>query len=113
MSCHHEIAPLPENMVSGYLDAAVAPVLKIASGDTVRLTSWAAADVQDRRTAHRSDPRRGGAAGRAGDDRAHLPADLPCTARGLHAVLACGRSARDADRRRVKGCHMMLAKSFL
>jgi len=55
MSRHHEIAPLPENMVWGYLDAAVAPVLKIASGDTVRLTSWAAADVQDRRTAHRSD----------------------------------------------------------
>jgi acetamidase/formamidase len=56
MSCHHEIAPLPENMVSGYLDAAVAPVLKIASGDTVRLTSWAAADVEDRRTARWSIP---------------------------------------------------------
>ena len=47
MSRHHEIAPLPENMVWGYLDAAVSPVLKIASGDTVRLSSWAAADEED------------------------------------------------------------------
>jgi acetamidase/formamidase len=47
MSRHHEIAPLPENMVWGYLDAAVPPVLKIASGDTVRLSSWAAADEED------------------------------------------------------------------
>lgn len=47
MSRHHEIAPLPENLVWGYLDAAVAPVLSIASGDTVRLTSWASADEED------------------------------------------------------------------
>ena len=42
MPQHHEIAPLPENMVWGYLDAAVPPVLRAASGDTVALTSWAA-----------------------------------------------------------------------
>ena len=41
---HHEIAPLPENMVWGYLDATVAPVLRVASGDTVALTSWAASN---------------------------------------------------------------------
>jgi acetamidase/formamidase len=44
MPRQHEIAPLPENMVWGYLDAAVPPVLTVASGDTVRLTSWAAGD---------------------------------------------------------------------
>jgi acetamidase/formamidase len=44
MPQHHEIAPLPENMVWGYLDAAVAPVLRVASGDTVALASWAASN---------------------------------------------------------------------
>jgi acetamidase/formamidase len=43
MAGQHEIAPLPENMVWGYLDA-VPPVVTVASGDTVRLTSWAAGD---------------------------------------------------------------------
>jgi acetamidase/formamidase len=43
MPRHHDIQPLPENMVWGYLDAAVAPALQIASGDTVGLTSFAAA----------------------------------------------------------------------
>ena len=47
MSRHHEIRPVPENIVWGYLDASVPPVLEIASGDTVRLTSWAAADEED------------------------------------------------------------------
>jgi acetamidase/formamidase len=47
MSRHHEIQPVPENIVWGYLDASVSPVLKIASGDTVRLASWAAADEED------------------------------------------------------------------
>lgn len=47
MARHHELLPLPENIVWGYLDAAVPPVLTIASGDTVRLTSWAAADEED------------------------------------------------------------------
>ena len=41
---HHTIEPLPENMVWGYLDAAVPPVLRVASGDTVALTSWAASN---------------------------------------------------------------------
>jgi acetamidase/formamidase len=41
---HHTIAPVPENMVWGYLDAAVPPVLRVASGDTVALTSWAASN---------------------------------------------------------------------
>jgi acetamidase/formamidase len=44
MARHHEIEPLPENMVWGYLDAAVAPVLRVASGDTVALSSWAASN---------------------------------------------------------------------
>lgn len=44
MPQHHEIAPLPENMVWGYLDAAVPPILRVASGDTVALTSWAASN---------------------------------------------------------------------
>ncbi len=42
MSRHHEIAPEPANMVWGYLDAAVPPVLEVESGDTVGLTSWPA-----------------------------------------------------------------------
>jgi acetamidase/formamidase len=41
---HHTIASLPENMVWGYLDAAVPPVLRVASGDTVALTSFAASN---------------------------------------------------------------------
>jgi acetamidase/formamidase len=47
MSHHHDLPPLPANMVWGYLDAAEAPVLEIASGDTVHLTSWAAGDDED------------------------------------------------------------------
>ncbi len=47
MTRHHEVQPLPENMVWGYLDAAVAPILTIASGDTVALTSWSSADEED------------------------------------------------------------------
>jgi len=47
MSQHHEIEAVPENMVWGYLDAAVSPVLSVRSGDTVALTSWAAADEDD------------------------------------------------------------------
>ena len=34
-------------MVWGYLDAAISPILSIASGDTVRLTSWSSADEED------------------------------------------------------------------
>ena len=47
MSRHPDIPPVPENMVWGYLDAAVPPVLSVKSGDTVGLTSWAAADEED------------------------------------------------------------------
>ena len=47
MTTHHDIAPVPENMVWGYLDASVPPVLTVASGDTVGLTSWAAAAEED------------------------------------------------------------------
>jgi acetamidase/formamidase len=47
MARHHAIEPLPRNMVWGYLDAAVPPVLTVDSGDTVSLTSWAAADERD------------------------------------------------------------------
>jgi acetamidase/formamidase len=42
MPAHHVIPPTPEMMVWGYLDAAVKPVLEIASGDTVTLSSFAA-----------------------------------------------------------------------
>ena len=39
---HHEIPATPENMVLGYLDATIPPVLTIESGDTVKLTSFPA-----------------------------------------------------------------------
>ncbi len=47
MSRVHELPALPENIHWGYHDAALAPVLRVASGDTVTLTSWAAADVDN------------------------------------------------------------------
>ncbi|MFD1702903.1 acetamidase/formamidase family protein [Methylopila henanensis] len=42
MARHHTISSAPENMVWGYLDSALEPVIKIASGDTVTLTSFPA-----------------------------------------------------------------------
>ncbi len=39
---HHEISSAPENMVWGYFDAALPPVARIASGDTVTLRSFPA-----------------------------------------------------------------------
>jgi len=42
MSRHHEILATPENMVWGYFDATLAPILEIDSGDSVTLTSWVA-----------------------------------------------------------------------
>ena len=39
---HHDIPATPENMVLGYLDASTPPVLTVASGDTVTLTSFPA-----------------------------------------------------------------------
>jgi len=42
MATHHVIPDTPENMVLGYLDATVKPVLEIDSGDTVTLTSFPA-----------------------------------------------------------------------
>ena len=42
MSRHHIIEPTPESMVLGYFDATSPPILKIASGDIVTLTSWPA-----------------------------------------------------------------------
>lgn len=42
MSRHHDVAPEPENMVWGYLDPALEPILTVASGDTVTLPSWPA-----------------------------------------------------------------------
>ena len=44
MPGHHELPALPENIHWGFHDAALEPVLHVASGDTVHLTSWAAAD---------------------------------------------------------------------
>ena len=42
MSTHHTIPATPENMVLGYLDATTPPVLRVASGDTVTLSSFPA-----------------------------------------------------------------------
>ena len=42
MSRHHVIEPTPENMVYGFFDATLPPVLEVDSGDTVTLTSWPA-----------------------------------------------------------------------
>jgi len=44
MSRHHQVYPTPENIHWGYHDASLPPVLRIASGDTVELTAWPAAD---------------------------------------------------------------------
>jgi acetamidase/formamidase len=46
MSQRHEIAPKPENMVWGYLDATTPPALKIESGDTVTLPSFPAGGME-------------------------------------------------------------------
>ena len=62
---HHSIAPLPENMVWGCLDAAVPPVLCVASGDTVHCrtldVSWGLearrADGSPRQVFPREGPR--------------------------------------------------------
>ena len=45
MSRHHELPAASPNIHWGYHDAALPPVLQVASGDTVHLTSWAAADA--------------------------------------------------------------------
>ncbi len=42
MSRHHVIEPTPENMVYGFFDATLPPILEVDSGDTVTLTSWPA-----------------------------------------------------------------------
>src|SRR4051812_22511906 len=42
MSRHHVIEPTPENMIYGFFDAALPPILEVDSGDTVTLTSWPA-----------------------------------------------------------------------
>lgn len=63
MPRHHEIPPIPENMVLGTFDAARPPVLTVASGDTVTLHAHPAGG---RATLH--------------PDPARVPADL------LHAL---------------------------
>lgn len=47
MSRRHELPALPENIHWGFHDAALPPVLNVASGDTVHLKSWAAADKEN------------------------------------------------------------------
>jgi acetamidase/formamidase len=47
MSRQHELPALPENIHWGFHDAGLSPVLRIQSGDSVRLTAWAAADEED------------------------------------------------------------------
>ncbi|MCP4381578.1 MAG: acetamidase/formamidase family protein [Hyphomicrobiales bacterium] len=47
MSRRHELSAIPENIHWGFHDASLKPVLHVASGDTVHLTSWAAADKED------------------------------------------------------------------
>jgi acetamidase/formamidase len=39
MARHHELSATPENMVRGYIDAMIPPVISIDSGDTVTLYS--------------------------------------------------------------------------
>ncbi len=46
MSTHHVIPATPENMVLGYLDATTPPVLRVASGDTVTLSSFPAGGME-------------------------------------------------------------------
>jgi acetamidase/formamidase len=46
MSRHHELPARPENIHWGIHDASLPPVLTVASGDTVHLTSWPAADAR-------------------------------------------------------------------
>ena len=58
MSRHHEIPATPDNMVWGYFDAAIPPVLEIDSGDSVTLTSWmAGGKAQLHEEPSRVDPR--------------------------------------------------------
>ncbi|MEO0819049.1 MAG: acetamidase/formamidase family protein [Pseudomonadota bacterium] len=45
MSTRHELPAFPQNIHWGAHDAALPPVLHIASGDTVRLHAWAAGDM--------------------------------------------------------------------
>jgi len=45
MPAHHHLPALPGNIHWGYHDAALPPVLRVASGDSVHLTAWAAADA--------------------------------------------------------------------
>ncbi len=47
MSSHHELPATPETIAWGYLDASRPAVLRIASGDTVHLTSFGAAIEED------------------------------------------------------------------
>lgn len=47
MPRHHELPATPETIAWGYLDAARPAVLRVASGDTVHLTSWGAAIEED------------------------------------------------------------------
>jgi len=42
----HELYPTPENIHWGIHDAALPPVLHIASGDTLHLTAWPAAEAR-------------------------------------------------------------------
>ncbi len=47
----HELKLLPENVHWGYYDAAVRPVLRVASGDTIRVETMVARGVQRLRAA--------------------------------------------------------------
>src|SRR5260370_42525978 len=47
----HDLKLLPENVHWGYYDASVRPVLRIASGDTVRVETMVARGVQRLRAA--------------------------------------------------------------
>src|SRR5438093_3436371 len=47
----HELKLLPENVHWGYYDAAVRPVLRVASGDTIRVEAMIARGLQRLRAA--------------------------------------------------------------
>src|SRR5213594_3670517 len=51
----HDLKLLPENVHWGYYDPAVKPVLRIASGDTVRVETMLARGVQRLRAAGASE----------------------------------------------------------
>ncbi len=79
MAQHHEIPFTPETMVRGYLDASLPPVLTVASGDTVTLSSLPAGGV----TSLPDDAGRVPAIWRMGSPPIRARAATSCAARSM------------------------------